>query len=154
MDGIWNTLAGLRYSTAKTRLQGIKMNMQVTETRRLLLFVNDKLRIDQERFKKLANGGTAIICAASTDKAMALFGRVRFDAVLTDLHRLENGFDNGNAGIELTLKIRQLNKAIPIFIYTKNLKPGVSQLAATAGATLITESPTELDHAMHAHLLL
>lgn len=129
------------------------MNIQVTETKKLLLFVNDELSINQERFKRLVNSGTAIVCAASTEKAMELFGRVRFDAVLTDLYRLENGFNNGNAGIELTLKIRQLNKAIPIFIYTKNLKPGVAQLAATSGANLITESATELDSAMHAHQL-
>lgn len=130
------------------------MSIHLAETNKLLLFVNDKLSINQERFKKLANNGVAIISASSTEKAMELFSRVRFDAVLTDLYRLEKGFNNGNAGIELTVKIRQLNKAIPIFIYTKNLKPGVSQLAATSGATLITENSMELDHAMHAYELI
>ena len=90
------------------------MSIHLAETNKLLLFVNDKLSINQERFKKLANNGVAIISASSTEKAMELFSRVRFDAVLTDLYRLENGFNNGNAGIELTVKIRQLNKAIPI----------------------------------------
>ena len=130
------------------------MSIHLAETNKLLLFVNDKLSINQERFKKLANNGVAIISASSTEKAMELFSRVRFDAVLTDLYRLEKGFNNGNAGIELTIKIRQLNKAIPIFIYTKNLKPGVSQLATTSGATLITENSMELDHAMHAYELI
>lgn len=129
------------------------MNIHLAETRKFLLFVNDKLSINQEKLAHLVNSGVVVVSASSTSKALELLERVRFDAVLTDLYRLENGANNGNAGIELTLKIRSINPYIPIIIYTKNLKPGVSQLAATSGATLITTNPIELDHAIYKYVL-
>ena len=126
----------------------------LAETTKFLLFVNDNLAINQDRFKKLINHGVVIASARSTAKALELLGRAQYDAVLSDLRRVEHGRKNDNAGIELTLQIRRNNPHIPIFIYSINIDFATRQFALSGGATLVTDNPAELESGLRKYGLL
>jgi CheY-like chemotaxis protein len=126
----------------------------LTETNKFILWVNDHLSMDEDRHQAFMENGVTVVCAASTGKAIDLFGRARYDAVVTDLRRLEYGQKNDSAGIELTQQIRNSNNHIPIFIYTMNIDSSVVELAKRAGATMITTNPVELDAALKQHQLI
>jgi CheY-like chemotaxis protein len=127
---------------------------KLTETNKFILWVNDHLSLDEDRYHGFMEKGVIVVCAASTGKAIDLFGRARYDAVVTDLRRLEYGQKNDSAGIELTQQIRTNNNHIPIFIYTMNIDSSVVNLAKRAGATMITTNPVELDAALRQHQLI
>jgi hypothetical protein len=61
---------------------------------------------------------------------------------------MEYGRKNNHAGIELTQQIRRVNAHLPIFIYTLNIDLPTRQFALSAGATLMTANPTELQSAL------
>ena len=126
----------------------------LTETNKFILWVNDHLSLDEGRYHSFMGKGVIVVCAASTGKAIDLFGRARYHAVVTDLRRLEYGQKNDSAGIELTRQIRTNNSHIPIFIYTMNIDSSVVSLAKRAGATMITTNPVELDAALRQHQLI
>ena len=116
----------------------------VPESRLFVLSVNDDPTMDQEMYQWLYNGGVVIVRAHSTTKAMELLGRTHFNAVITNLRRIEFGSKNNNAGIELTQQIRRMNAHLPIIIYTMNLDAPTRQMAMHSGATLVTTNFAEL----------
>jgi CheY-like chemotaxis protein len=127
---------------------------KLLETSKLLLWVNDNLSMDESRYQGFLSKGVSIVCAASTGKAIELFGRAQYDAIVTDLRRQEYAQKNDNAGIELTQQIRRTNGHIPVFIYTINIDASLVDLAKRSGATLITTNPAELDNALRQHQLI
>ena len=114
------------------------------ETRKFLLSVNDDTSMEQSLYQWLHENGVVIVRARSTEKAMELLGRAQYNAVITNLRRLEAGSKNNNAGIELTQQIRRISPHVPIFIYTMNIDAATRQSALASGATMITTNPTEL----------
>src|SRR5688572_14085318 len=98
-------------------------NVHVPETRKIVLSVNDSPTMAEEMWQWLHQRGVAIIRASSTANAMALLGRAQFDAVITNLRRVEPGAPqkNNNAGIDLTQQIRRVNAHLPVFVYTLNI---------------------------------
>lgn len=127
---------------------------KLIETTKLLLWVNDNLAMDESRYQGFLSNGVSVVCAATTGKAIELFGRAQYDAIITDLRRQEYGQKNDNAGIELTQQIRRTNGHIPIFIYTINLDSLIVDLAKRSGATLITANPAEFDNTLRQHQLI
>ncbi len=120
----------------------------LVETSKFILWVNDHLSISQARFEKLIAKGCVIVGARSTEKAMKLFRRANYDAVITDLRRSEQGRKNINAGIELTQQIRRINADVPILIYTGKLDISTKKLAEDSGSTLITTNPKIFESAL------
>jgi DNA-binding NtrC family response regulator len=49
---------------------------------------------------------------------MALFGRRRYGAVLSDMGRWENGVKVSDAGMRLLKMVREINATVPVVIYT------------------------------------
>lgn len=124
----------------------------IPETQKIILSVNDSPTMEQPMFQWFYENGVALVRARSTAKAMELLGRAQFDAVVTNLHRFENGSKNNNAGIELTQQIRRINPNIPVFVYTMNIDQTVRQSALASGVTHITTSPTELQSMLKRYL--
>ncbi len=104
--------------------------------------------MEQSMFQWLYDRGAAIVRARSTAKATELLGRAHYDAVITNLRRVEYGPKHNTAGIELTQQIRRVNPHLPIFIYTLNIDLPTRQFALSSGATLITANPMELEVAL------
>jgi hypothetical protein len=75
---------------------------------------------------------------------MELLGRAHYDAVITNLRRVEHGCKNNYAGIELTQQIRRLKPHLPFVIYTLNVDLPTRQVAMFSGATLLTANLMEL----------
>ena len=124
----------------------------IPETQKIILSVNDSPTMEQPMFQWFYENGVALVRARSTAKAMELVGRAQFDAVITNLRRVENGSKNNNAGIELTQQIRRINPNIPVFVYTMNIDQTVRQSALASGVTYITTSPTELQTMLKKHI--
>jgi DNA-binding NtrC family response regulator len=122
--------------------------VRIPETHKLLLFINDQPTMEQSTYQWLYTRGVAIVRARSTAKAMELLGRAHYDAVITNLRRVEHGCKNNHAGIELTQQIRRLKPHLPIVIYTLNIDLPTRQVAMLSGATLLTGNPLELQAAL------
>jgi response regulator RpfG family c-di-GMP phosphodiesterase len=147
--------ADRRRIAVQIRTRGVPMpHVDVPETRKLLLSVNDIATMEQSMFQWLQERGVAIIRASSTAKAMELLRRAQFDAVITNLRRVENGAaqKNNNAGIELTQQIRRVNAYIPIFIYTIKIDQKTRNSALKSGATMITTIESELKAGLKQHV--
>lgn len=114
------------------------------ETQKFLLSVSDSSSMEQSLYQWLHENGVVIVRAGSTEKAMELLGRAQYNAVITNLRRVESGRKNDDAGIELTQQIRRSSPHVPIFIYTMNIDLATRQSALASGATMITTNPTEL----------
>jgi CheY-like chemotaxis protein/uncharacterized coiled-coil protein SlyX len=101
---------------------------------------NNALLIDALRKQKIT-----VIPAESTAEALARFKDMPFNCVISDSCRREgNKLENCQAGIELARKLREVNKDVPIYIYTDKTNPKLKQKAEDAGATAVTSSPSEL----------
>lgn len=125
--------------------------IRIPETQKLVLSVNDKPTMEQSLFQWLHDRGVALVRARSTAKAMELLGRAHYDAVITNLRRMEYGRKHNTAGIDLTQQIRRINPHLPIFIYTMNIDLATHQSALSSGATLITANAMELQVALKQH---
>lgn len=86
-----------------------------------------------------------VTTAISTENAMQLFKKNKYDRIISDMGRQERYNYNEIAGIELIRKVRQLDADIPIFIFCSY--EGVakySKKAMEAGATYVTNNGTDL----------
>ena len=124
----------------------------VPETKKLILSVNDKPTMEQPMYQWFFDNGVALIRARSTATAMELLRRAKYDAVITNLRRVESGHKNDNAGIDLVQQVRRANQHVPIFIYTMNIDQPTRQSALSSGATHITANPTELQSLLKKHI--
>jgi CheY-like chemotaxis protein len=127
-------------------------DFHIPETEKIILSVNDSPTMEQPMFQWYYENGVALVRARSTSKAMEMLARAQFNAVVTNLHRFENGKQNDNAGIELTQQIRRSGSHIPVFIYTMNIDQATRDSALASGAVFITTNPSELQSMLKKHL--
>ena len=88
-----------------------------TENNRILWvddFPNNNFAITE----LLRNQGYFIDYALSTAEALVCLNRAKYDLVISDMGRIENGTNNPNAGIELVKLIREKNNKMRIVIFT------------------------------------
>ncbi len=121
-------------------------SINIPETRKIFLSVNDSPTMSSDLWSWLYSRGVVQVRAHSTAKAMDFINRCRFDSVITNLRRMENGYKNPHAGIDLVQNIRRINPDLPVVIYTMNVDPATRNAAINAGANCITVSPDELKH--------
>lgn len=62
--------------------------------------------------------GADIVTARTTDEAMAYIESDNFDLIISDVHRVEDGNDNPNAGYDLLDKICVKRPQCPVVFYT------------------------------------
>lgn len=114
-----------------------------------ILWVDDKPRNNAFLIESLTEQGISVTTAQSTAEALAMFTNKKFDRIISDMGRYEEGRFNAVAGLELTRQIRAADRRIPIVIYTSiRSAQEQRQAAIDAGVTEITASPTVLLNAL------
>ena len=139
---IQGELASVR--TAGTPV-GVQENMSPALLRNVL-WVDDQPSNNAYEIAQLEVLGVAVVQVTSTlDALTALHGETRlFDAVISDMGRIENGANNANAGLDLVQALRKHGNNVPTLIYTT---PGGMDRRAellVAGATGVAATPTTL----------
>ena len=110
-----------------------------------VLWADDNPKNNALLIESLQDQGINVMTALSTDEAVARYRSRRFDRVISDLVRREEGIRKSFAGFELARQIRAEDPEVPIIIYT-SMPPSAAtrQMAIEAGATDITSSATAL----------
>jgi CheY-like chemotaxis protein len=110
-----------------------------------ILWVDDNPRNNAYEISQLQDMGVTVTTALTTVEALELFGEKKFDRVISDMARKEDGSTRGKAGIELARKIREVDSKVPIIIYCgAQGARALRQETLNAGANEITSSPTTL----------
>ncbi len=110
-----------------------------------ILWVDDNPRNNAFLIASLNKEGISVSTAKHTKEAIKRFERGAFDCVISDSTRLEgNEIQNHQAGFELAGALREIDKNVPIYIYTDEVNEKMKEKAHNVGATAITSSPSEL----------
>ncbi len=105
-----------------------------------LLWVDDRPANNLHERRALEAAGYAVQLATSTDDALAMVGRDRFDTIVSDMGRPEGE----RAGYDLLEKLRATGNATPFIIYSGSGAPEHRAEAKRRGALDSTNDPNEL----------
>lgn len=110
-----------------------------------ILWVDDVPRNNATVIDSLTKLGITVTTALSTAEALAKFERTKFDRIVSDMGRNEDGTYNRTAGMDLIRQIRAIDTSTPIIIYSSaRAAQQYRTQAIDLGATAVTSSPTEL----------
>jgi CheY-like chemotaxis protein len=110
-----------------------------------ILWVDDEPKNNSYVIAYLDSIGVKVINAATTEEALQKLASDGIDCVVTDLNHPDKNKGAEPAGIELVRRIRAQNSKIPIYIFTsRHHAESYKSAAQAAGATQITDSPTQL----------
>jgi len=110
-----------------------------------VLWVNDAPRQDAYQIGRLTDDGVAVTTATSTARATAALQSKKFDAVVTDYTRMEDGRSNPNAALDLIKAVREVKRDLPVIIYTSPDTAEKRAVEARDLGVVITGSPVELE---------
>lgn len=124
---------------------GAELGPETTPEALSVLWVDDNPRNNAYEISQLQDMGVIVTTALTTFEALDLFGENKFDRIISDMARKEEGSTRGKAGIELARRIRELDSDVPIIIYcgVRGAR-ALRQEALDAGVNEITSSPTTL----------
>lgn len=111
---------------------------------RPILWVDDNPLNNGPLVEALRSMGVHIDLALSTEEALELLPRQPYALVISDLHRMEHGESNDDAGLQLVQEIRQRGYIVPVFIYSSGAARFRANELREAGATWVTNRPSEL----------
>jgi len=124
---------------------GAELGPQESSEMPSILWVDDNPRNNAYEISQLQDMGVTVTTALTTVEALEIFRENKFDRVVSDMARKEDGSTRGKAGIELARKIRVVDSKVPIIIYCgARGARALRQEALDAGANEITSSPTTL----------
>jgi CheY-like chemotaxis protein len=110
-----------------------------------ILWVDDFPSNNAIQIAKLMDDGYWIDVASITAQAIQMFEYTKYDLVISDMGRVEDGINKPNAGVVLTREIRTRDKNVPIVIFsTKTAIAKFETLALEAGANYLTNSTIDL----------
>jgi CheY-like chemotaxis protein len=110
-----------------------------------ILWVDDNPKNNSYLIEQLHGLGIKVDIALTTSDGLSTFGRRRYNLVISDMGRQEEGTFNSDAGLDLLRAIRERDPNVPIAIYCSS--NAVRQYGAEAkrlGAACVTSSATEL----------
>jgi CheY-like chemotaxis protein len=84
-----------------------------------ILWADDNIGHNLFEMHYLQRLGAQIETAATTEEALGALDRVRFDLVISDMHRVEDGVEEPKAGLKLLDAMRS-RRRIPLVFYTAN----------------------------------
>ena len=115
-----------------------------------ILWVDDNPKNNSLLVQQFINEkGIFIVTALSTEDGEAKFKEKKFDAVISDMGRQENGKYNGTAGLDIIDIIRSMDSSVRIFIFcSRNRALQFGDEAKNRGAELVTWSSTQLEQAL------
>lgn len=111
-----------------------------------ILWVDDRPEANVYEKQTLLDDGWKIDSAISTREAISRSADAwsRYDVVVTDMGRDEDGQYVPDAGIQLVRRIRDTGSTVPVFVYTGRRGWDLRSEALAAGADGLTSSPSEL----------
>jgi len=110
-----------------------------------ILWVDDYPENNALVVEKLREDGFSIDTALSTREGMKLFKRRRFDLVLSDMGRKENGREVPDAGVQLIQELRGTGTEVPIIVFcSTRANDHFGNRARNAGANHVTSSAIDL----------
>lgn len=110
-----------------------------------VLWVDDQPRNNSTLIAHLEEMGLSVETVGSTQEALGLLERRRYDRVITDMGRFEGGTYHATAGIDLVRALRNLGSEVPVIVYTSREQVrSHHEEAEQAGAQLVTASPTAM----------
>ena len=113
--------------------------------RALILWVDDQPKNNSYFVQQLSDKGFSIDLAPSTSEGLRRFDREKYNIVISDMGRTEEGSYKATAGLELLKNIRAQSIDMPFIIFCSSRKSREHSSEAKAlGVTSITSSPTEL----------
>jgi CheY-like chemotaxis protein len=113
--------------------------------KRRILWVDDVPSNNAIQIQNLTSDGLQVDAAIDTAQAISMFEFTKYDLVITDMGRTEDGVHRPTAGITLAKELRQRNPTIPIIIFTTHRAlERFQESAQKAGVNLITNSTIEL----------
>lgn len=116
---------------------------------RTILWVDDNPKKNSLLIDYLNKLKIEVVTALTTDEAMARLKINKFDRIISDLSRIEDGINLESAGIDLVRKVKRIHPDIPVVIYCSDPAAAEFKSAALgAGASFITPSQTELLEAL------
>lgn len=119
------------------------------ENVRSVLWVDDNPKNNAYLVAFLNERGIEVVEALSTAEGISRFTSQKFDRVVSDMGRAEDGHYNTTAGLDLVRQIRAIDPAVPIFIYCSRRAAEKNREAAlAAGANGITASASFLLNAL------
>ena len=83
-----------------------------------ILWVDDNPMNNVYESKVLKRLGANRVTARSTKEALAFINSHDYDLIISDVHRIEDGKGNSNAGYELLDKISEIQHKCPVIFYT------------------------------------
>jgi CheY-like chemotaxis protein len=89
--------------------------------RRSILWVDDNPMNNVYEAKVLKGLGASIIFAITTYEGLALLNQEKYDLIISDINRVENGKVNHNAGYELLEAVKRKNPEMPFIFYTASV---------------------------------
>jgi len=96
-----------------------------------ILVVDDEMGIREAVREALTKEGHEVATVPSAEQAYATLLKQPFDLVLSDINLGES------SGIDVLKKIRELQKEIPVIIYSGSVTPAVEAEATEAGANAV-----------------
>ncbi|QBE66749.1 response regulator [Pseudoduganella lutea] len=147
LDDVQQTLAGI-VSTAPGGVSEEAANASrehnILHPKRVL-WVDDRPENNTLQVEQLNRSGIAITLALSTDEALQQLDHETFNAVITDMHRYENGKNVDDAGVQLIRAAREKFPDLAILVYCSGRAAEQHGGAArAAGARFVTASATRL----------
>jgi len=116
-------------------------------TRRInrVLWVDDNPYNNRLYVAQLEEVGIAVDLATATSSALGKFEANAYDAVVSDMGRLEQGVYHDSAGVDLISELRKSGTKVPIFVFCSREKAQrFGEVALQAGATEVTSSPVRV----------
>jgi CheY-like chemotaxis protein len=114
-----------------------------SRARRSILWADDNPRNNAYLIAQLDDWGVEVDLALSTEDALRRLRGKKYDLLISDMGREEDGTYNPRAGLNLIERVKAVNKSIPIVIYADYEKViQYGQEARDLGATSTTYSPT------------
>ncbi|HWE88633.1 MAG TPA: hypothetical protein VG317_04120 [Pseudonocardiaceae bacterium] len=115
-----------------------------------VLWVDDHLERHALELDRLQRNGVLVDTADSTDGALDRLSIRRYQLIVSDLRRVENGQRVPDAGLRLTQAVRALDRDTPIVIFTDGPSDQArDEPILRAGATMVTTSPIKLFAELH-----
>ncbi|HEX7659788.1 MAG TPA: response regulator [Pseudonocardiaceae bacterium] len=115
-----------------------------------VLWVDDHVRRHAVELDRLQRNGVAVDTVNSTDAALDRLSLRRYQLIVSDMHRVENGQRVLDAGLRLTQAVRALDRDTPIVIFsTGPTTAATEEPVLAAGANVVTTSPTALFAELH-----
>ncbi len=110
-----------------------------------ILWVDDHPKNNSYFVEQLGEIGTSVDLALSTNEGIYKFQHGRYQAIISDMGRQEDGKYKPDAGMDLLRLVREIDTQIPYIIFST--RKGIRDFGKKArelGVTKITSSPTEL----------